>query len=473
MHPVSEHLSKAAAVRMHRRLRQRAPLTGGKRVSEQTVDYDELAYRITNTAEHPVVRYVRELPFESARYPANMYHRSDAVSQVLVGGITWCPPGHDLERPKLKGCGFIREKGTVGDEGIRYTACSDDPEHYAKGRSSHCWSLHCPKCLNDTALRMGTRVEERLETYRVLMEKQGRDPGPLGHWVISPPQDGAKLQIQTVDGYEELRRWTEETLLDYGAKAGVLVFHPWRQQTDHWELSPHFHAILFGFIDTNGFRNRRPGWIIKKVHANEEIESIGQTAAYLMTHAGLGIAERDVSEVDYDYRFLSYMLPGLNDEGGSKKGSMFRYTDDDISDRAVNRGRMVGDIAGMDWLSFTKDPLSYPLRITYFGLASNKSISKVAVEKEYRSRVCRDCGKPLNVYGGMCDHQGEPSRFLYENTFRSFREDRDLVKGAIDELGNLSEDGRVNLAEISPKVSKFVSRDEVSPMAVGRRPAAQ
>lgn len=427
-----------------------------------SVDPDELAYRITNIAEHPVVRYVRELPFESARYPANMYHRSDAVGPGLIGAITWCPPGHDLDRPRLKGCGFIREKGSVGDEGIRFTACSDDPDHYARGRKSHCWSLHCPRCMNDTALRMGSRVEERLGTYRVLMEKQGRNPGPLGHWVVSPPQDGAKTLMQTAGGYNDLRSWVESTLLDCGAKAGVLVFHPWRQQTDRWELSPHFHAILYGFIDTDRFRSRRPGWVIKKVHANEEIESVSQTAAYLMTHAGLGIVERDASDIDYDYRFLRYMLPGLGDDGDSKEGSMFRFTDDDLADRMAGKGRMVGDISGMDWLSFTMEPLSYPIRITYFGLASNKSISTVSVEREYRTRVCRDCGQPLSVYSGMCDHQGEPSRFLFENTIRSFREDRDLVKGAMDELGSMSEKGYVNLSEISPKVARIVSSDEVS-----------
>lgn len=146
---------------------------------------------------------------------------------------------------------------------------------------------------------------------------------------------------------------------------------------------------------------------------------------------------------------------------------MFRYTDDDLSDRMDGNGRMVGDISKVDWLSFTMEPLSYPLRITYFGLASNKSISKVSVEREYRMRVCRDCGRPLSVYGGMCDHQGEPSRFLFENTIRSFREDRDLVRGAMEELGSMSEKGYVNLSEISQKVARIVSRDEIS--SVGRR----
>ncbi len=195
------------------------------------------------------------------------------------------------------------------------------------------------------------------------------------------------MSMQTISGYDSLRRSVEGTLCDCGAKAGVLVFHPWRQQTDRWALSPHFHSILFGFIDTDRFRIMHPGLVIKKVHAKEENESISQTAAYLMTHAGLGIVERDASEVDYDLRFICHMLPGLGDDGDSREGSMFRFTADDISDRMSGRGKMVGDISRIDWLSFAMDSLSYPLRMTYFGLASNKSISR----SPWRGSTARAC----------------------------------------------------------------------------------
>lgn len=182
-------------------------------------DYDELLYRITADHEHPVMRYVRELPFESAVYPANMYHGFDSGNETARRGlITWSAPGHDLDRPVSRRCGFIRERGSTGDGGIRFTACSDDPEHYARGRRSHCWSLHCPKCMNDTALRMGSRVEERLGTYRILMEKQRRDPGPLGHWVVSPEQEFSKMSMQTIGGYDSLRRSVEGPCVTAGPR---------------------------------------------------------------------------------------------------------------------------------------------------------------------------------------------------------------------------------------------------------------
>lgn len=52
-------------------------------------DYDELLYRITADHEHPVMRYVRELPFESAVYPAIEYlrlHPQDDVGNEVQEG---------------------------------------------------------------------------------------------------------------------------------------------------------------------------------------------------------------------------------------------------------------------------------------------------------------------------------------------------------------------------------------------------
>ena len=75
-------------------------------------------------------------------------------------------PAHDLRRQEDKKCGFIRSPSGS----VVYTMCPDHPEHYLKGKRRHCWSLHYPRCINDTAL------------------KQGVDVGRIGHWVVSPPQ---------------------------------------------------------------------------------------------------------------------------------------------------------------------------------------------------------------------------------------------------------------------------------------------
>ena len=135
---------------------------------------------------------------------------------------------------------------------------------------------------------------------------------------------------------------------------------------------------------------------------------------------------------------------------------------------------MVGDISGMDWLGFTMRPLSYSIRMTYFGLASHKNIRTVAVESEYRARVCRNCGKPLNIYNGMCDHEGEPARFLFDNRIRAFRKDYSAVQSGIHMLSSYMGPGKkLKLSEISEAVSLIVSSDEVTSQTLGQKDGEQ
>ncbi len=77
----------------------------------------------------------------------------------------------------------------------------------------------------------------------------------------------------------------------------------------------------------------------------------------------------------------------------------------------------------MGWPEFVACLLIYPARMTYFGLASCRSIRNVAIEREHRTRMCRECGMPLNVYNSLRDHEGNPAMFLFDNRIRAFRED--------------------------------------------------
>ena len=98
--------------------------------------------------------------------------------------------------------------------------------------------------------------------------------------------------------------------------------------------------------------------------------------------------------------------------------------------------------------------------MTYFGLASQRNIRTVTVERENRTRVCRECGRPLEVYNGLCSVHGEQASFIFDNTIRAFSKDYDTVKRAIPEIEAAS-GSKVSLAELSPSVSMIVSKDEV------------
>ena len=437
-------------------------------------DPDEICYRLTQGNEHPVMWYVKNLPFEDAVYPANMYQRVNGTTAGRTDRhlITWSPPAHDRERKLMKGCGFIHASGSSGDEGIVHTACSGDREHYIRSKRNHCWSLTCPACCNDTALRMGSRIEEQLLSYAVLKEKQGEDPGNLGHWVISPEQGMMKLAMQTEEDFTAVRRHITDELMRIGAKAGVLVFHPWRQKEDQWSLMPHFHSILYGFLDTDSFREDNPGWVIKKVHANETMESIGQTAAYLATHMGIPQVERHPEEVDWDLKFMEHMFPGLYDDYDKSKQykemdgfrirkDVFRWDDNDLYLQSQGKGRMCGDISSMDWIGWTKDKLHRSFNISYFGEANQNNFRRVAIEKDRRTRVCRQCGAPLNIYSGLCDIHGDPAQYTFENTIRTFKRHHTQVKQAIEQLQPQLRANRTTIGRITPKTALLVSSDEV------------
>ncbi len=417
------------------------------RLLERDMESAERQFLATQAAlaEHAVVAYVRNLPVEPASYPAIEYLRlaqrvgcspeeafrkaSEGV-RVFTGRdgslirfhpddhefIHWSMPAHDTGRPVRKGCGFIRSsRGSVV-----YTACPDDAEHYCKGKRRHCWSLHCPDCMNDTALKKGVQVELQLLMYRRLMEKQSRNVGDIGHWVVSPPQELAKSLIQTKDEFDALCRYVDSTMQSHGALAGITVFHPWRQQDDSWRLSPHFHILCYGRIDTTAFRRENPGWIIKKVHARERIRSIRHTVAYLMTHMGLATVERDPDSVDWDLDVLDRMIPGIKSPGAD-------YTEKDWDDYGSGRGRMAGSLAGIDWTEWTMDRLWTDTRIRYWGGVARNKIRIIGIHRRYRIRVCRDCGRVLRTYEGSEDACGSYVRYIQDSPVMALSENFSIV----------------------------------------------
>ncbi len=175
-------------------------------------DMDELSYKITTENEHPVMKFVRNLPFESILYPAILYlaftddksvknASNDSTNSSLDSGnqeinqenleniententiiqetntifksttgklpptldqarfIEWCMPASDLTRPLRKGCGYVKSS----DNSIVYTSCPTDYEHHIKAKRHHCWSPRCPICCNDTALKSGIKIEKQL-----------------------------------------------------------------------------------------------------------------------------------------------------------------------------------------------------------------------------------------------------------------------------------------------------------------------
>ena len=94
---------------------------------ENSMELDELSYRVRERRQHEVVKYVLNCPVEDPFYNPDHIPLSE-----IKHPIYWMMPGSDHERPKMKGCGPMRVKGSSGDYGLSYVACSNDPEHFIK-----------------------------------------------------------------------------------------------------------------------------------------------------------------------------------------------------------------------------------------------------------------------------------------------------------------------------------------------------
>ncbi len=275
--------------------------------------------------------------------------------------------------------------------------------------------------MNDSVLKHGVKIERQILVYQKLCEKKGADVGRIGHWVISPPQELAKCMMQTYEDFDRLQKYVDDALMSIGGKAEVTVFHPWRQQEDHWELSPHFHVLCYGFLRTKRFLRENPGWIIKKVHPRERIRSIRHTAAYLSTHMGLGTVALDPSSPDWDLDILDHLVPGLKSPGA-------KYSEEDYDLRSQGKGRMCGDLSDVDWTRWAEDRLSMDTRIRYWGGVARNRLRLVGVHRQYKIRVCQECGEILRTYEGSEDSIGSYVRYIQDNPVIAFSEHFEQVK---------------------------------------------
>ena len=418
---------------------------------ERKLEAAEINHFATQSAlaQHPVVQYVLNLPREDTSYPAiselDFAKRNSDASSSGSGNsqerkapwryhryIHWNMPGSDSLRPKERGCGFI----TNQEGGLVYTACPSDREHHCKAKRFHCWSLMCRSCINDAAIKKGIEIEKQLLSFKILSEKAGTPVGEIGHWVVSPPQELAKSLFQTKDDYDELIQHIDDCMVAYGGLAGVSVPHAWRQGEDRWRFSPHFHILCYGRIDTTAFRKDHPGWVIKKIHAKEKIRSIRHTCAYLLTHYSIGIAENDPDSIDWDSRFLDFAWPD-------------NPTDKDWEDLLLGKGRLVGDYSDVDWLEWTKKPLSTDTKYRYWGGAAQKKIRKVGYYRQYKIRVCEECGSLLRVFDGPNDPIGQMVRYIQDNPVVVFAENLQLWRNTFLRYKERMRDAGMSIADLA------------------------
>ena len=124
---------------------------------------------------------------------------------------------------------------------------------------------------------------------------------------------------------------------------------------------------------------------------------------------GLGMAEKDPDDIDWDLKVLDMLVPVLLSPGAD-------YTEKDYNEKGEGKGRMLGDLSGVDWEQWTMKALAVEFKIRYWGGASKRNIRTLGVYRQYKIRVCKECHNLLRTYDGHHDcvgyvhplHQGRP-----------------------------------------------------------------
>ncbi len=63
---------------------------------------------------------------------------------------------------------------------------------------------------------------------------------------------------------------------------------------------------------------------------------------------GLGLVEHSPENVDWDLDLLDYLVPGIKSPGA-------KFSEKDYEELSEGKGRMCGDLSGMDWARWAED----------------------------------------------------------------------------------------------------------------------
>jgi hypothetical protein len=209
-----------------------------------------------------------------------------------------------------------------------------DGEHDLHLLTDNCGRLQCPTCYHSAVSRSAHRAAERIDGMSEAWRANGVELGKLKHIAFSPPQRKWTKAFVSQDQGKSLREEMTRLLRRYfkdGAYGGALVFHGERKRHEdgsechqarcseehHWEWSPHFHYVGYGFLSPSSDTfYQETGWIYKNIHANQERDAYA-TISYQLSHAGIWL-NHDTPK--WRQVGTGYFMVGLlsNSKGGRK-----------------------------------------------------------------------------------------------------------------------------------------------------------
>jgi len=219
------------------------------------------------------------------RYPAYGHSTISPAGAQDHGGpapeIWWDRPGQSgINTTDRCGKPRIRDGQTIGRR------C---PVHLVAHMAREvCKRADCGNwdCVEAWARRAARSAEHQFQAMMPALRECGYRVGSgARHWIASPPQASASKAIETLDGFDKLRRELGKILACCGLHGGAVVFHPHRHEGCRFRGGPHFHIVAFGYaLHVEAMRARHPGWVFKNKGPRK---TIAGTLQYMLDHCGV------------------------------------------------------------------------------------------------------------------------------------------------------------------------------------------
>ena len=148
-------------------------------------------------------------------------------------------------------CGSWKHVGCIvgavtESEGVKFA----NPRYYTEAHPYSCNRPGCQECYKRWAFRVARKSESRAKEYlrRIGRKVSKRHHFKLLHLVVEGTRDKKKI-------YPALKK--------VGVNNGTLIYHPWRwdKWAFKWRLSPHWHALGYGWVNGDKVKD-----VYKKKH---------------------------------------------------------------------------------------------------------------------------------------------------------------------------------------------------------------
>ena len=208
---------------------------------------------------------------EQTSYSATRYILDEARFSQYWNQVEWNGFTLPAQGEKLSSC----KKWLV--QGCLNAFDHPDHKHFVHTTKKQCARSNCPLCFESWTNRIANRDTTRITEWMKISHQKP------SHVVLSMPERLYNAPLKQIK--KELKKIYKMA----GITAGAQILHPFRFDNNKLVpyVSPHFHAIVFGWIKNAEEIYKKTGWVVHKISTLQNEVQVFLTSKYILTHPGI------------------------------------------------------------------------------------------------------------------------------------------------------------------------------------------